>query len=111
MGEHGTLSVLQTLSTIEAGVNQTKMFPSEIAISDDGRFAYVSNRDASTQRRDSIAVFSLDSSSGKATLLTTTSTQGWYPRSMALDWGRRTLLVANQKSNSVFSFSLNVENG
>ena len=32
------------------------MFPSEIAISDDGRFLYVSNRDATTQCRDSVRI-------------------------------------------------------
>merc|ERR1711879_103155 len=70
-------------------------------------------RDASTQRRDSVALFSLDEVSGNATLMETTSTQGWYPRSMALDLVTtskqsmnmpRLLLVANQKSNDVFSF-------
>jgi len=109
--KEGTLKVLQTVSTIDADVSQIKMYPAEIAISDDGRFAYVSNRDASTQRRDSVAVFSLDPASGNATLFQTVSTQGWYPRSMTLDWRQRTLLVANQKSNDVVSFKVDSETG
>ena len=52
--------MLQTLSTIDVDVSPTDMFPAEVAVTGNGRFMYVSNRDASSQRRDSIALFSLD---------------------------------------------------
>jgi 6-phosphogluconolactonase (cycloisomerase 2 family) len=95
---NGTLAVLQSVSTLQPATDQTDMYPSEIALSDDGRFAYVSNRDNGPQRRDTVAVFALDGAPGReVTLLANTPSGGSYPRSMSLDWAAGRLLVGNQK--------------
>ena len=108
---NGTLTVVQTVSTIAPSVDQNGMYPAELAISDDGRFAYVSNRDAGEELRDDIAVFALDATSGLATRIGSTPTGGSYPRSISLDWQSKLLVVGNQKSNDVFSFAVDAATG
>ena len=72
-----------------------------IHISPDGKYLYASNRG-----HDSIAVFSIDSSSGKLSSVSYTSTEGSHPRDFAIDPSGNFLIAANQNSNSIVPFSI-----
>lgn len=77
-------------------------YPSEIALSVDGRFLYVANRGA-----DCITVFSVDG--GELTVVADVPCGGEWPRHFAIKGDY--LYVANQRSNGVAIFRLNSETG
>ena len=59
--EHGTLKVIQTLSTLPEGVKVTpKDSTAEVQVHPSGKFLYVSNRGP-----DSIAIFAIDPETGR----------------------------------------------
>lgn len=94
----GTLATIESCSTLPAdfeGQNST----AEIEISPDGRYLYGSNRG-----HNSLAIFAIDSSSGKLTYLANQSTLGKTPRNFALTPNGSFLLAANQDSDSVTVF-------
>ena len=101
----GTLTSVQTLSTLPAGYTG-KSYPAEIALSADGRFLYGSNRG-----HDSIAVFAIDQTTGQLRATGHTATGGSWPRHFALDPTGAYLLAANQKSNSVVVFRIDRATG
>jgi 6-phosphogluconolactonase len=105
--ERGTLSPLDTRSTVPAGWTGTN-YPADIHVGSTGRTLYVSNRG-----HNSIAVFSVaESAGGKALALEqAVSTEGDWPRNFSLDPTGRWLLVANQRSDSVVVFGRDPENG
>ena len=85
----------------------------------DGRFAYVSVRDATDGKRDAIAIFRVTTSAhpaasaaSAASLLEDESAialigsvpTGHYPRSIAIDPTGRLILAANQKGGTLSSF-------
>ena len=105
----GKLSVLHTVSTLPGSISFVGVYPAEVLFSLDGRFAYVSNRDATSAGRDNIAVFSIGDD-GTAKLLANTLT-GHYPRSMSLNPTGDFIVVANQKGNSVMTFAVDVRTG
>ena len=76
--------------------------PSEIAISDDGRFLYVGNRGP-----DTISVFGLGD--GRPSLVGEVSTGGSWPRHFAL--AGEFLYVANERSHSVVAFRVDATTG
>ena len=84
------LSLVQTISTIPASMNQTNIYPAEVLVSPDGKFVYLSNRDGNPGPvlRDNIAVFSVDSSAsdGVTAKLIDNAKCGHYPRSMTLSF-------------------------
>ena len=101
----GALKEIQTLSTLPAGFSGEST-TAEIAIDSKGKFLYGSNRG-----HDSIAVFSIDASTGKLTLLENTSTGGKEPRNFAIDPTGRYLFAANQKSDSIVIFRIDPNSG
>ncbi|MCO7176360.1 lactonase family protein [Sporolactobacillus kofuensis] len=101
----GSFSVIQTLSALPAdysGHNQG----SAIKVSADGRFVYVSNRG-----HNSLAVFHVDSRSGKLTLVHHVGTKGDWPRDFELDPSGKFLVVANQNSGDLVLFERDAESG
>ena len=96
-------------------VDQNGMYPSELAISDDGRFAYVSNRDlrapeAGKPPRDSIAGFKLDPATGS------TQPIGFFrtariPRSFCFGARGRLLFVAGFESSELFVHEIDPTTG
>lgn len=91
-------------------------YPAEIIADDNGCCVYVSNRDATTQGRDSVVTFTLQPADSTLTL-TSHVFVGSYPRSMAFTdaakaadsaakdaTAQRTMLVAAQRGNSVEGF-------
>jgi 6-phosphogluconolactonase len=86
----GALTEIQKISTLPAGTTVSNT-TAEIMIDRPGRHLYVSNRG-----HDSIAVFTIDSSSGKLTLDGNVPSGGRTPRNIRLDPTGRYLLSANE---------------
>jgi 6-phosphogluconolactonase len=101
----GTLSLLDTSSTIPAGWSGTN-YPADIHVAPSGRTLYVSNRG-----HNSIAVFSVAESTGALALEQVVSTDGDWTRNFSLDPTGHWLLVANQRSNSIVVFARDQRNG
>lgn len=104
----GALSYIDSHSTISKSVDPVDMYPAEILISESGEFIYISNRDASTKKRDSIATFQL---TGHTLTMLGEAATGWYPRSMSLSADGTILLVGNQKDSSVITFKVDKATG
>jgi 6-phosphogluconolactonase len=101
----GELKEIQTLSTLPETFHGQNTC-AEIQIHPSGRFLYASNRG-----HDSIAVFALDSNSGKATNTQYEPTQGKTPRHFSLDPSGRWLIAENQDSDSVVVFAVDSQTG
>ncbi|MFG2206695.1 lactonase family protein [Streptomyces sp. NPDC048638] len=97
----GTLTPLGETRLLPDGTGAEGTFPSELAVSPDGRFAWAANRG-----HDSISVLSLDPDGDSATLLTTVPCGGHWPRDLALHPAGRHLYVANERSGDITWFTL-----
>jgi 6-phosphogluconolactonase len=93
--ERGTLTVLETRSTLPAEWRGTS-YAADIHIASLGNALYVSNRG-----HNSIAVLSVASPTGALALEQVVPTEGDWPRNFSLDPTGRWLLVGNQRSGSV----------
>ena len=89
------LTTLDARSSLPAGWSG-KSYAADIHVAPSGKVLYVSNRG-----HDSIAVFSIDATSGALALEQTIATGGEWPRNFSLDPTGRWLLVANQNSGSI----------
>lgn len=101
----GTLTPLQNISTLPAGFTGAST-TAEVVVHPSGRFLYGSNRG-----HDSIAIFSIDPSSGRLTALGHEPTQGKTPRNFAIDPTGTFLLAANQNSDNVVTFRIDQSTG
>ncbi len=101
----GVLRELQTIATLPADFNGTNT-AAEIAVHVNGRFLYASNRG-----HDSIAVYSIDESTGRLSLRRHVSSRGKTPRFFAFDPTNRWLIVNNQESDDVVVFAVNAASG
>lgn len=92
--ENGELTELHTLSTIPQPTpgNST----AEIVVHPSGKFVYVSNRG-----HDSLAMYAIDSATGKLTSLGNAPTGGKTPRNFNIDPTGKWVLAANQSSSTV----------
>lgn len=92
---------LDSMQRIAAHPDTTKgpFRSSDIHVSPDGRFLYASNRAEMT-----IAIFSIDPSTGRLRPLGYTPTMGIEPRNFTLDPSGKWLLVANQESDNIVFF-------
>jgi 6-phosphogluconolactonase len=105
------ITLQQTISTIGLGTNRTvpdyRRLAAEVALSKDGKFAYVSNRDTTTYASDTLAVFSVNPDPKKdqahLTYLGHNVTYGKIPRHFSLspDLESQYLAVANEVSQSL----------
>ena len=118
----GVLTTVQTISTLAEGADPTALFPAEVLFAPDGRFAYVSVRDATDAKRDVIAIFRVAAPSAASGTRAKNAKvpaikrigavpTGHYPRSMALDPSGRVLVVANQKGASVATYTRDASSG
>ena len=99
----GVLTMQHNIPAIITPVDDgVRNYPSEIELSEDGRFLYVANRGA-----DCITVFAVDD--GRLTAVKDVSCGGAWPRHFALIG--EFLYVANQNSDSVAVFRINAETG
>lgn len=101
----GALTEIQNLGTLPGdfhGENTT----AEIVVHPSGKFLYGSNRG-----HDSIAVFSINPSCGKLTLVQDVPTQGKSPRNFAIDPSGKYLLAANQLTGNIVQFRIDTKSG
>ncbi|MFO0612521.1 MAG: beta-propeller fold lactonase family protein [Polyangiaceae bacterium] len=96
---------LQEISTLPTGVGGGGNTCAEIAIGK-GNFLYASNRG-----HDSIAVFSIDPSSGELALVQHQPTGGETPRHFTIDATGTLMLVGNQGSSTVAAFAIDAVTG
>lgn len=96
--QKGTLKEIQSIGTLAddfKGENTT----AEIAMSPDGKFLYGSNRGSGT-----VAVYSIDKTTGKLTKVQDAATGGTTIRSFGIDPTGQFLLAGLQEKNSVVEF-------
>jgi 6-phosphogluconolactonase len=79
---------------------------SDIHVAPDGRFLYASNRAETT-----IAIFSVEPSTGLLHSLGYVPTMGVEPRNFTLDPSGKWLLVANQESNTIIFYRVDTQTG
>lgn len=104
--QQGTLTSLQTLSTLPMGTNGGNNTTAEVVVAPSGNFVYGSNRG-----HDSIVIYSVNAQTGMLTLVGHQATGGGTPRSFTLDRSGSHMLVANQNGNEVVSFGVDTGTG
>jgi 6-phosphogluconolactonase len=103
----GTLTEVQTVSTLPADVTDTKGFSTaEIVAHPGGTFLYASNRG-----HDSIAMYAVDRGNGRLTFLGAEPIRGKTPRNFVVDPTGKFLLAAGQNSHTVTVFAIDGETG
>ncbi|MGP8156760.1 MAG: lactonase family protein [Candidatus Acidiferrales bacterium] len=102
---HGALTEVQTISSLPEGFTGTNT-SAEIRVHPSGRFLYCTNRGD-----NSIAVFKVNSASGRLTFIQRVPTQGKMPRNFDFDPTAHWLLVANHDSDNVVLFKINLATG
>jgi 6-phosphogluconolactonase len=101
----GTLEEIQTVDALPAGYTGQRS-GAEIFVHPNGRFLY-----ASLRVDNSIAIFSVDASTGKLTAAGRVSTGGKTPRAFAIDPSGAYLLAADQDSDCVVVFRIDSKTG
>jgi 6-phosphogluconolactonase len=100
----GELHLKQSLSTLPPKFSGSNL-ASEILITADGRFLYVSNR-----LHNALAVFAV-AADGQLRTVSETWVHADYPRSAAIDPSGEFIFSCNQKGDSITSFRINAANG
>jgi 6-phosphogluconolactonase len=101
----GTLREIETHPTLPTdfhGTNST----ADVHVTPDGKFLYGSNRG-----HDSLAIYAVDSATGRLTSLGFQSTLGRTPRNFAIDPTGTFLFAANQDSDNVVTFRIDRATG
>jgi 6-phosphogluconolactonase len=105
--EAGTLTEIETLSTLPDDVTDRKGFTAaEIAVHPTGKCLYASNRG-----HDSIACYRIDDLTGQLSFLGTEPIRGQAPRHFALAPNGKFLLAAGQNSDTVTVFAIDEATG
>jgi 6-phosphogluconolactonase len=104
-GDRGTLQTMQTVSTLPDGFDG-KSFTADVHVHPSGKFVYGSNRG-----HDSIAIFAVDSATGKLAAIGCESTQGKTPRNFGIDPTGAYLLAANQDTDNVVVLRIDAATG
>jgi 6-phosphogluconolactonase len=105
----GALHEVQTISSLPKDFSGTST-AAEIEIDPSGKFLFASNR-ISTPSDGSIAVFAIDSGTGRLTHVETDSSGGKTPRNFAIDPTSSWLLAANQDSDNIVNFRIDRKTG
>jgi len=100
----GTLSALQTITTLPAGYTARNTC-SQIQITPSGKFLYAPNRG-----HNSIAGFAVDSASGRLTALGQVATEA-VPSAFSLDPEGHFLFAAGSASNRLAAYRINSDTG
>ena len=105
--ERGSLTEIQTLSTLPDGVSVQEGFSTaEVQVHPSGKFLYGSNRG-----HNSITVFAIDEKTGRLTFVQNEPTQGNTPRGFGIDPTGGYFFAANQRSDSVVVFRIDALTG
>jgi 6-phosphogluconolactonase len=102
----GTLTNPDSVSTLPGGEPDDENSCADVHVRPDGAYVYGSNRGD-----DSIAIFAIDSSTGRATPAGHAPTGGATPRNFHIDPEGDVMLVANQGSDNVVTFSIDRASG
>jgi 6-phosphogluconolactonase len=102
----GRLQNPSSVSTLPDGADGASNFCADLHVDREGRFLYGSNRG-----HDSVALFTLDPTTGAPTPAGHTPTGGAWPRNFGLDPDGGVLLVANQQSDTIVSFAIDPTSG
>lgn len=102
----GTLKNIQTISSHPEGYNGD-IGSAAIKISNDGKSLYASNRGGS----NTLAVFSIDQSTGKIKTQKIVNSGGKAPRDFTIDPSDKYILSANGGSDNVTIFKRNIQTG
>ena len=103
--DHGILTEIQTITTLPADF-KGKSYTAEVQVHPSGKFLYGSNRG-----HNSIAIFAIDSETGKLTSVGFEPTQGKNPRNFAIDPTGSILFAENQDSSSIVVFRIDSQTG
>jgi 6-phosphogluconolactonase len=103
---HEHFTQIQHLSSHPAGY-KGDIGSADIHVAPDGRYLYASNRGDA----NNLAIFAIDSSSGKLTIKGFQSTLGKMPRNFVIDPSGRWLLAANQGTGNVVVFRIDPHTG
>ena len=104
--QSGKLQKIQRISALPEKFNGT-IGSADIHVSRDGEFLYCSNRGSS----NSIAIFKIDSQTGKLTKVGEQSCMGKTPRNFNFDPTGNFLLVANQQTDDIVIFKIDKKTG
>lgn len=104
--DKGALKTLDTISTLPKDLKVKGNSTAECLVHPNGKAVYVSNRG-----HDSIAVFSVDSETGKLTPLQHEPTGGKTPRNFNIDPTGAYLVAANQSSGNLVVFKIDTATG
>lgn len=103
----GALTEIHTLSTLPASVTDYKgLSTAETRVHPSGKFAYVSNRG-----HDTIAIFTIDQTTGKLTAAGHAPSGGKTPRNFNIDPTGQFLIAAHQGDNKVTVFRIDPATG
>jgi len=103
--DHGKLKPIQTTSTLPADFHGDNSC-AEVQVHPSGKFLYGSNRG-----HNSIAIFTIDTETGRLQPAGHQSQDIKVPRNFAIDPKGKFLLVANQDSNSIVVFRIDPKTG
>jgi 6-phosphogluconolactonase len=103
--DKGSLTEIQTITTLPEDFKGTS-HTAEVQVHPSGKFLYGSNRG-----HDSIAIFTIDPSTGKLSAVGSEPTQGKNPRNFALDPTGQYLLAENQDSDTIVVFRIDQQTG
>ena len=103
----GRLTQRQVLSTLPADVKRQGGSTAETVVHPSGKFVYVSNRDP----YNSIAIFAIDSQTGKLKSVGHQATGVKTPRNFAIEPTGQLMLVANQSGGNVIVFRIDPNTG
>ena len=101
----GRLNEVQTITTLPEE-RAKGMSTAEVQVHPSGKFLYGSNRGHNT-----IAVFAIDSASGKLKAVQHQTTLGKTPRNFGIDPTGQFLIAANQSSGDIFTFRIDQATG
>ncbi|HTQ40366.1 MAG TPA: lactonase family protein [Pirellulales bacterium] len=102
----GTLSEIQTISTLPDGMVMPGNTTAEVQLTPDGKYLYGSNRG-----HDTIAMFAVDPATGKLTSLGEVPSGGKTPRNFAIDPTGTWLVAAHQNSKNICIFHIDPATG
>ncbi len=102
----GEFSAVQHVDAAPADLDELTNNVSEIRVHPNGRFVYTGNRG-----HDSLAVFSIDSTSGKITAVEREPVRGVWPRNFNFSPDGKWMLIAGQISDTVAVFTIDQETG
>ena len=102
----GTMAAVQTIATLPKELWEIPNKAAEVRVHPSGKFVYASNRG-----HDTIAVFSVDETTGQLTFVEREPIRGAYPRNFNVDPTGQWLIAAGRASNTLAIFKIDPETG